>query len=60
MNKLPHNIFRGLKLKKKVRLIFSSPKDRLKDKCYLFSLCKQRNQVPFLYLERKLQQDRYR
>ena len=39
--------------------MFWTPKDRMKDKCYVFSCYKQRNKVRLGYLECKLQHDRY-
>ena len=37
------NIFRGIEVRKNVRLIFWSPNDTMKSKCYVFSGHKQRN-----------------
>ena len=46
--------------KKKRELLFWWRKHKMKNKCYVFSSHKQRNKVWMVYLECKLQQDRYR
>ena len=45
------------KYEKKVRLRVCRPQATMKGKCYVFGSYKQRNQVRFVYLECKLQED---
>ena len=56
---VPRNIISGFEVRKKVRLMFSRPKDSMKGKCYPFSGYKERNKVPLVYFGCKLQQDSY-
>ena len=58
-NKVLLNLVRGFEVRNKVRLMFSTPKINMKDKCYVFSGCKGRKNMCFVYLECKLQQYRY-
>ena len=57
-NGVPTNIIIGVKARKKVRLMFSRPKYIKNGKCYVFSGYKERNNVPFVFLECKLKKDR--
>ena len=56
---VPRNIFRGFGVRKKVELMFWRAKDSIKSKCYRFSNYKERNKVCVVYLECKLQEDKY-
>ena len=47
MNKVPPKTFRGFKVTKKVRLMFSRRKDRIKGKRYVFTGYKKTMKVPF-------------
>ena len=58
--KVPSKMFRGFKVRKKVRLMFSRPKDSMKGKRSVLRSHKQRIKVLMVYLERKLQQYSYR
>ena len=53
------NMFRGFEVRKKVRLTFLRLNDINKCKCYVFRGYKQRNKAYVVYLECKLQQQRY-
>ena len=57
--KVLRNIFSGFKFRRNVKLMFWTPKDSIKRKWCLFSGYKQRNKVSLVYLDGKLQQDRY-
>ena len=57
--KVLRNIIAGFKGRKNVRLIFSTPSDIMKDKCYVFSSYKQRYKVWLVYLKCKLHEDSY-
>ena len=59
MNKVPPNMFRCFKLRKKSRVMFWKSKDCIKSKCSVFSSFKQRTKVCMVYLECKLQEYRY-
>ena len=59
-NKAPPDIFAGFTARKKVRVMFSRPKDSMKGKCYVFSGYKQKNKVRFVNLDYKLEHDMYR
>ena len=52
----PRNVIRCLKVKKKIRLLFSKKNKKFKGKYYVFSGYRKRNNVRFMYLEPKLQQ----
>ena len=56
MNKVPRKMFRGFKVRKKVRLMISRLKDSIKVQHSISRGYKQRIGVPLLCLERKLQQ----
>ena len=58
-NKLLPKIFRGLEVRRKGKFMFSTTKDSMKGKYYVFSGYKQRNKVFLVYLDCKHQQDRY-
>ena len=53
-------MFAGFTARKKVRVMFSRPKDSMKGKCYVFSGYKQKNKVRFVNLDYKLEHDMYR
>ena len=55
--KVPPNIIRGFKVRKKVRLMFWRPKHSMKGKSCAFNHSKQRNKLSLAYLQRKLPQD---
>ena len=58
-SKVSRNIFRSFEVRKKIRLMYWTPNNSIKGKCYVFSRYKQRNKMCLLYLECKLQQYRY-
>ena len=58
-NKVPPNISWSFEVRRKVLLMFWTPKDSLKVKYYAFSCYEQRNEVCLVYIKRKLQQDKY-
>ena len=43
--KAPPNIFRRFEVRRKVQLTFWTPKNRMKDECYVLGSYKQRNKV---------------
>ena len=53
-------MFRGFKVRKKVRLMFSRPKDSMKGKRSVLRSHRQRIKVLMVCSERKLQQYSYR
>ena len=57
--KVPSNIFRGLEVRGKLRLMFWRPKDSMKGKNYVLSGYKKTNKVFLVYLNCKLQQQGY-
>ena len=58
-NKVLPNIFRGFEVRRKVRLMFRTPKYSIKRKCYVFGSYEQRNNVPLVDLQSKLKEATY-
>ena len=56
--KVPLKIFRDLEVRKYVRLMFWRRKNSMQGRCYVSSVCQQRNKVRLVYLECGLGQDR--
>ena len=53
-NKVPPKIFTGLKVRKKVKLMFSKPKDCMKGKRYVLRDSKKRIKMPLMFLDVKV------
>ena len=49
--KVPFTIFRGFQVRKKIQLMFRTPNDAVKGKCYVFSGYNKRNKVCLVDLE---------
>ena len=58
-NKVLPNIFRGFEVRRKVRLMFRTPKYSIKRKCDVFGSYEQRNNVPLVDLQSKLKEATY-
>ena len=52
--KVPPKIFTGLKVRKKIKLMFSKPKDCMKGKRYVFRDSKKRIKMPLMFLDVKV------
>ena len=58
-NKVPPNIYRGLEVTEKVRLIVCTANGSMKRKCYVFGGYKETNDLCLMYLSCNLRQVQY-